>query len=188
MSGELKFQLRLTLRDELAQTARAIHRPVHLAADEVLASMMPPEISVRCFCGLCERRRRTEPKTTTSMTDEKTIEDPAKKAKYTKSFALYVGGEEVYAKSRQTRSKPTQTAGRRSDLAQMFKYDTDPAHNPQPPPVRGRSRSAEGSSSIMLTCAATICQPSSAALHLAPDLAGARWRRNRVEAPAKSAP
>jgi hypothetical protein len=31
---------------------------------------------------------------------KKTIDDPAKKAKYTKSFALYVGGKEVYEKDK----------------------------------------------------------------------------------------
>src|SRR5207247_2163561 len=29
---------------------------------------------------------------------KKTVEDPAKQAKYTKSFALYVGGREIYEK------------------------------------------------------------------------------------------
>ena len=63
-----------------------------------------------------------------------TIEDPAKKAKYTKSFALYVGGNEVYDKDKadalEAELKPL-VGG--PIVAKMFKYDTDPAHNPQPP-------------------------------------------------------
>ena len=31
---------------------------------------------------------------------KKTVDDPTKKAKYTKSFALYVGGKEVYEKDK----------------------------------------------------------------------------------------
>src|ERR1700716_907876 len=65
---------------------------------------------------------------------KKTVEDPAKKAKYTKSFALYVGGEEVYAKDKadalEAELEPL-VGG--SIVAEMFKYDSDPAHNPQPP-------------------------------------------------------
>jgi hypothetical protein len=68
---------------------------------------------------------------------KKTIEDPAKKAKYTKSFALYVGGEEVYAKNKadalEAELKPM-VGG--PIVAKIFKYDTDPAHNPQPPRQR----------------------------------------------------
>jgi hypothetical protein len=31
---------------------------------------------------------------------KKTVDDPAKKAKYIKSFALYVGGKEVYGRDK----------------------------------------------------------------------------------------
>jgi len=66
--------------------------------------------------------------------DKRTIEDSAKKAKYTKSFALYVGGYEVYEKDKadalEAELEPL-VGG--PVVAQMFKYDTDPAHNPKPP-------------------------------------------------------
>jgi hypothetical protein len=65
---------------------------------------------------------------------KKTVDDPAKKVKYTKFFALYVGGEEVYGRDKadalEAELKPL-VGGR--IVAKMFKYDTDPAHNPQPP-------------------------------------------------------
>jgi hypothetical protein len=68
---------------------------------------------------------------------KKTIDDPAKKAKYTKSFALYIGGDEVYEKDKadalEAELKPL-VGG--PIVAKMFKYDTDPAHNPQPPRQR----------------------------------------------------
>ena len=32
--------------------------------------------------------------------DEKTVDDPAKKAKHIKSFALYLGGKEVYGRDK----------------------------------------------------------------------------------------
>ncbi len=68
---------------------------------------------------------------------KKTIDDPAKKAKYTKSFGLYVGGKEVYEKDKadalEAELKPL-VGG--PIVAEMFKYDTDPAYNPQPPRQR----------------------------------------------------
>ena len=63
-----------------------------------------------------------------------TIENPAKKEKYIRSFTLYVGGEEVYEKNAadalEAELKPL-VGG--PIVAKMFRYDTDPAHNPQPP-------------------------------------------------------
>ena len=62
-----------------------------------------------------------------------TIENPAKKEKYLKSFAVYVDGNEVYeeevadALEADLRSLP---AGL---IAGVTKYDTNPANNPQPP-------------------------------------------------------
>jgi hypothetical protein len=62
------------------------------------------------------------------------IEDPAKKAKHTKVFTLYAGGEEVY---------PKETADAlEADLlpliggaivARLSRHDTNPANNPQMP-------------------------------------------------------
>jgi hypothetical protein len=68
---------------------------------------------------------------------KKNIDDPAKNAKYTKSFSLYVRGKEVYEKDEadalEAELKPL-VGG--PIVAKMFKYDTDPTHNPQPPRQR----------------------------------------------------
>jgi hypothetical protein len=64
-----------------------------------------------------------------------TIENPAKKAKYLKSFTLYVGGEEIYAKDKadalEGELQPLVGGGLVTRLA---KHDTNPANNPQMPP------------------------------------------------------
>src|SRR5262249_38260825 len=66
---------------------------------------------------------------------KKTVDDPAKEAKYTKSFTVHVGGEEVYDKGKadavEAELKPL-VGG--PIVAQMFRYDTDPAHSPHPRP------------------------------------------------------
>jgi hypothetical protein len=65
---------------------------------------------------------------------KKTVDDPAKEAKYAKSFTVYVGGDEVYERSKadalEAELKPL-VGG--PIVAQMFRYDTDPAHSPHPP-------------------------------------------------------
>ena len=65
--------------------------------------------------------------------DEKNYRRPCQEGN-TKSFALYVGGDEVYEKDKadalEAELKPL-VGG--PIVAKMFKYDTDPAHNPQPP-------------------------------------------------------
>ena len=73
----------------------------------------------------------------------RTIEDPAKQAKYTKSFSLHVDGDEVYEKDKadalEAELKPL-VGG--PIVLKMFRYDTDPAHNPQPPRQDSASRPA----------------------------------------------
>jgi hypothetical protein len=63
-----------------------------------------------------------------------TIEDPAKKEKYSKSFTIYVEEREVYAKeiadALEADLQPLATSGL---IARISKYDTNPANNPQPP-------------------------------------------------------
>ena len=63
-----------------------------------------------------------------------TINDPAKKEKYLKSFTLYVGEREVYAKeiadALEADLQPLAISGL---ITRISKYDTNPANNPQPP-------------------------------------------------------
>jgi hypothetical protein len=62
-----------------------------------------------------------------------TIDSPAKKEKYLKSFTVYVDGQEVYdgeiadALESDLQSLPGEL------IARVTKYDTNPANNPQPP-------------------------------------------------------
>ncbi len=63
-----------------------------------------------------------------------TIEDPAKKEKYLKSFTLYVDDQEVYPKeSADALEADLQPLVAGGLIARISKYDTNPANNPQPP-------------------------------------------------------
>jgi hypothetical protein len=63
-----------------------------------------------------------------------TMENPAKREKYLKSFTIYVDDREVYAKhiadALEADLQPLATSGL---IARISKYDTNPANNPQPP-------------------------------------------------------
>ena len=70
-----------------------------------------------------------------------TIENPAKKEKYLRSFTVYVDDREVYAKeiadALEADLQPLAISGL---ITRISKYDTNPANNPQSP-QRPRERS-----------------------------------------------
>ncbi len=140
MSDDLKFQLRLTLSDEFAQVAR--NDPGDPSISTLTDILNRHDAVMKCqfdaFAGyVSEAEAQGVENFHLYEWTKKTIDDPAKKAKYTKSFALYVGGREVCEKDRadalEVELKPL-VGG--PIVAKMFKYDTDPVHNPQPPRQR----------------------------------------------------
>lgn len=137
MPDDLKFQLRLTLRDDVAETARK--NPADPGIAPLTSILDKHHAALKCqYDAFADYVHEAEANGVENYHlydwTKKTIEDPAKKAKYTKSFALHVGGDEVYEKGKadalEAELKPL-VGG--PIVAQMFKYDTDPAHNPQPP-------------------------------------------------------
>ena len=138
MSEEWQYQVRIDLADEPAEVAR--RNP----ADPALAPL--PEILRRAHHAIHEipvrRLRRLRRRSRTRGIEryplyhwtKATIENPAKKAKYVKSFTLYVDGDEVYAKDKadalEAELQPLVGGGLVTRLA---KHDTNPANNPQPP-------------------------------------------------------
>jgi hypothetical protein len=137
MSEDLKFQLRLTLSEEFAQVARndAGHPSISRLTDILNRHDAVMTCQFDAFAGyVSEAEAKGIENYPLYEWTKETIEDPAKKAKYTKSFALYVGGKEIYEKDEadalEAELKPL-VGG--PIIAEMFKYDSDPAHNPQPP-------------------------------------------------------
>jgi hypothetical protein len=67
-----------------------------------------------------------------------TIENPAKKEKYLKSFTIYVEDQEVYSKQiADALEADLQPLSARGLITRLAKYDTNPANNPQPPARSG---------------------------------------------------
>jgi hypothetical protein len=137
MSETWQYQVRIDLADEPAAVAQ--RNP----ADPALAPL--PEILKRhratmksqydAFAGyVAEAERHGIEKYPLYRWTKATIENPAKKAKYVKSFTIYVDGDEVYAKAKadalEAELQPLVGGGLVTRLA---KHDTNPANNPQPP-------------------------------------------------------
>ena len=137
MSNDLKFQLRLTLNEGFAQAARA--NPADVSIAPLRDILRRHDATMKCqhdaFADyVSEAEASGIDKYPLYEWTKQTVDDPVKQAKYTRSFTLYVGGEEVYEKDKadalEAELKPL-VGG--PIVAKMFKYDTDPAHSPQPP-------------------------------------------------------
>lgn len=137
MAEKWQYQIRLELAGASAEVAR------HESADptlEPLARVLRAHgATLHCqfdaFAAyVAEAERMGTEKFPLYAWTRATIENPAKEAKYIKSFALHVEGEAVY-----TREKAEALEAELRPLvggpivAAMSKHDTNPANNPQPP-------------------------------------------------------
>jgi hypothetical protein len=134
---DLKYQLRLTLNDEFAKTAR--NDPGNPSIAALTAILKRHDAVLKCqhdaFAGYVrDAEANGIEKYPLYEWTKQTVDDPVKEAKYIKSFTLYVGGDEVYAKDKaealEAALKPLEGG---LIVAKMFKYDTNPANSPQPP-------------------------------------------------------
>ena len=140
MGEELKYQLRVTLSDPFAKVAR--NHPDDPSIAPLTQLLLRHDAALKCqYDAFADYVKEAEAKGVETYPlyawTKKTVDDPAKEAKYTKSFTLPVGGDEVYERSKADALERTQAAG--PIVAQMFRYDTDPAHSPHPPQARNES-------------------------------------------------
>ena len=101
MSKHWEYQLRIDLRDDLAEAAR---RDPNDTAIEPLADILTKH-HARMKCQfdafadyVAEAEKRGAKDYPLYTWTKATIENPEKKAQYLKSFTLYIDGNEVYAK------------------------------------------------------------------------------------------
>jgi hypothetical protein len=99
MGDDLKYQLRLTLSDPFAKVAR--NHPDDPSIAPLTQVLHRHDAALKCqYDAFADYVREAEvegvEKYPLYAWTKKTADDPAKEAKYTKSFALYVGGDEVY--------------------------------------------------------------------------------------------
>ncbi|HEY1244783.1 MAG TPA: hypothetical protein VGF29_08115 [Hyphomicrobiaceae bacterium] len=138
MSKQWDYQIRIDLADELAETAR--RDPGNPAIRPLADILARHRATMKCqFDAFTEYVTEAENRGTESYPlyawTRATIENREKKAKYLKSFTLYVEGQAVYAKpladGLEAELKPL-VGGK--VITRLSKHDTNPANNPQVPP------------------------------------------------------
>jgi hypothetical protein len=136
MTGQWQYQVRIYLGDALAETAR--RDPGNPAIKPLADVLARHRATMKCqydaFADyVAEAEKNGAEKYSLYAWTKATIEDPAKKAKYTKSFTLYVEGNEVYPKEKADALEADLQPLVGKLITRISKHDTNPANNPQPP-------------------------------------------------------
>jgi len=137
VDSTLKFQLRLTVAPELAEALRAdASGAAHKELERILHRH---DASVKCqydaFADyVSEAERDGIEQYPLYQWTRDTIENPQKKAKYLRSFTVYVKGEQIYEKQvADAMETELSELVNEHGIQAVSKFDTNPANNPQPP-------------------------------------------------------
>ena len=137
MSDPWKYQIRIYLGDEFAEVAR--RDPDNPAIKPLADILAKRHATMKCqFDAFAAYVAEAEKHGTENYPlyewTKATIEDHAKKAKYVKSFTIYVDGDEVYAKRKaDALESDLQPLVGGKLVTRMSKHDTNPATNPRSP-------------------------------------------------------
>jgi hypothetical protein len=138
MTNEWQYQVRIYLGDKFAEVAR--RDPDNPAIAPLKEVLIKHHATMKCqFDAFADYVAEAEKQGSKDYPlyewTKATIENPTKKAKHIKSFALYVDDNEVYDKkiadALETDLRPM-VGGKL--ITRISKHSTNPAENPQPPP------------------------------------------------------
>lgn len=137
MDKQWEYQIRIYFGDELAAVARRDpDNPAMKPLADILAkhhATMKSQFDNFADYVTEAEKRGTENDPLYAWT-KATIEDPQKRAKYLKMFALYVDGNEVYAKPlADALESDLQPLVGGKLITRLSKHDTNPVNTPQPP-------------------------------------------------------
>jgi hypothetical protein len=137
MVEQWQYQVRIYLADQYAEAARRDPRSpaVKPLADILARHHATLKCQYDAFADyVAEAERQGSENYPLYAWTKETIEDPAKKERYLKSFTIYVDGNEVYDKERaDALERDLQPLVGGEMITRMTKHDTNPANNPQPP-------------------------------------------------------
>jgi hypothetical protein len=137
MSDQWQHQVRVYLADELVDVAR--RDPGDPALGPLVGVLAQHHATMKCqFDAFADYVAEAEAHGTESYPlyewTKATIEDPVKKAKHLKAFAIQVEGREVYTKEEadalEADLRPLVDS---QSITRLSRHDTNPATNPQPP-------------------------------------------------------
>jgi hypothetical protein len=134
MSKQWHYQLRIDLGDDLAEAAR--RDPTNSAIKPLADILTRHHATMKCqFDAFADYVAEAEKRGTKDYPlyawTKATIKNREKKAKYLRSFTLYVDGNEVYAKPLADALEADLQPLVGSVITRLSKYDTNPANNPQ---------------------------------------------------------
>jgi hypothetical protein len=137
MSEQWQYQIRIYLDDALAEVARqgADNPIIKQLADVLINHRATLKCQFDAFADyVAEAEKRGPENYPLYEWTKATIENPEKKAKYLRSFTLYIDGDEVYAKAlADALERDLQSLVDGKLITRLSKHDTNPANNPQPP-------------------------------------------------------
>jgi hypothetical protein len=137
MSDQWQYQLRLYFPDEIAEVARS--DPSDPALSRLSSVLKKHDATLKCqFDAFAAYVAEAEAQGIDAYPlyawTKATIEDPVKKAKHSKAFALHVKGREVYPKEEaDALEADLQPLVDGTFITRLSRHDTNPATNPQPP-------------------------------------------------------
>jgi len=137
MNNNWEYQVRINVNDKIAEMAR--NDPNNVTLKPLIDILSKHHASLKCqfdafMSYVVEAETLGVEKYPLYAWTKETIEDFAKKAKYLKSFTLYVDGNEVYPKENADMLEADLQPLIGGELIiQLSKHDTNPANNPQPP-------------------------------------------------------
>ena len=136
MSDQWQYQLRIYLADELAESARG--DPAAPTLGPLPRLLEKHSATMRCQLDafadyVAEAEAQGIDGYPLYAWTKATIEDPVKRAKHLRSFALHIKGEAVYPKQEaDALEADLQPLVGGKLIERMSKHDTNPADNPQP--------------------------------------------------------
>lgn len=136
MSQEWDYQIRLDLSDEFAALARTdpANEAIRPLAEILAKHGATLQNQFDAFANyVAEAERQGVEHFPLYKWTKATIENPEKQAKYARSFSLYVDGREVYPKAAAEALEADLAPLVGGGVTKLSKYDSNPAHNPQPP-------------------------------------------------------
>ena len=137
MEGQLQYQIRLYLSDKAAEMMRSGQSdPALRPLTEILAKHHAVLVSqFDAFADYVAQAEKQGPENFPLYKWTKaTLNDPDKRAKHMKAFALRVSGSEVYAKEAADALETDLQPMIGGDIERMSKHDTNPATNLPVPP------------------------------------------------------
>lgn len=141
MNEQWQYQLRVYLTDDLAEVARndrnnPVLRPLTDILEKHHATLVSQFDAFERY--VVEAEKEGVEKFPLYRWTKATIEDPAKRAKHIRSFAMHVSGKEVYPKaSADALEADLQPLLGGTLVTRMSRHDTNPATNlPVPPEYR----------------------------------------------------